>query len=364
MKDQYQPLIKDSAAFLLKALLLIALALIFILIFIPGSSNTIFSRFFSAAFRSGYHLGNFVHQSSLLLLGGLAVYVAFSSGVFNLGGEGQVYIGALAAGMLGLIPLDLPLGSLAILMLIAGAAAGASIAWISAWAKRSIGADELITSYLISQGLILLIDGLINSRLLRDADSFLMTTRTIAPAFRLHRILPPSSANTSLLIILAILVLLILLHRRKIGLEHELSGAEPDFARFSGIAVGRYRYWSMLLSGALYGIIGAIIVSAEDYALLVGATAGFGWNGIAVALIAGLKLQFLPMAAFFYSFLLTGTRANVLSGGLSLNFSLLLQAIVFLLVTADAKGPLAQKLLQLQSRLSTKLKSIRGEEAQ
>jgi simple sugar transport system permease protein len=149
--------------------------------------------FFVGPFSSPLAWGNTLNQSSLLVLTGLAASVAFGAGAFNLGGEGQVYLGGLAAlaAALFLPPVWGALGILA--ALVSGMVAGAGLGAVSGALKARWQADELITTFLLSASVVPVVDSLITSPLFGAAGSFLITSRKIPQEFWLPGLLAPSN---------------------------------------------------------------------------------------------------------------------------------------------------------------------------
>ncbi len=159
--------------------------------------------FFLSPFGNKYYFGNMLASTVPLMLAGLGVSLAFASRNFNLGGEGQVYAGGLAAVVVCLMMPDAPPGIVQILAALAGAAVGGGIGSVSGALKRSLGVDELISSFLISASVVLIVDYLITGPF-QDQSSNFQTTMAIAPALRFARIMQPSSLSPGIFLGLAI----------------------------------------------------------------------------------------------------------------------------------------------------------------
>lgn len=277
-----------------------------------------------------YALGNFLSQAGMLALTGAGVVVAFRSGVFNLGGEGQVYVAALVTTLI-LTSTPIPV----IPAVLIGSAVPAVIAGTSGWLRHRTGADELITSFLLSAALIPLVDYLIVGPF-RDQETNLLATKSIPEYARLTRLLAPSTLTTAVFWAIGVVILLwFVLHWTLPGYELRIVGYNRRLARYAGIPVGLYTTLSMTVSGFLHGLAGTVLVLGVHHRSIIGFSGGLGWNGIAVALIARNRPVLLVPAALFFAFLNAGARAAVLQNQTTWELGSLIQAVVFLFVTAD-----------------------------
>ena len=282
----------------------------------------------------GFALGNLLATTGILCISGIGIAVAMSAGSFNLGGEGQAYLGSLLPVLLLLRLPGLPAAVGIPLGLAIGAAGGGALGWVSGWARERLGADELISSYLAAGAAIPIIDYLIAVPL-RDPESYLLSTPKIAETFRLTRLLPPSQLTSAVFPALLIALGWWVINRFTLtGYELRLSGANPRFATFAGIEAGRYRGGGMSVSGALCGFAGALMSLGIYGAAVQGGTYGIGWNGIAVALIARYRPALILPSALFFAWLTQGLSAAVMDSGLSFEMSMLVQAVLFVAVTA------------------------------
>ena len=284
--------------------------------------------------RTPFSFGNLLAVTAMLTISGTGIAVAMTSGSFNLGGEGQAYLGSLLPVILLLSLPGLTPAAAVPLAVLTGIAGGGAMAWISGILRQKIGADELISSYLVSGAAIPVIDYLIAVPL-RDPDSYLLSTPKIAESFRLARLLPPSQLTSGLFLGFIVSAGWFLFNRFTLrGYELRLTGANPRFASLSGIATSRFKIAGMTASGALCGLAGALTSLGAYGAAVQGGTAGLGWNGIAVALIARYRPALILPAALFFAYLTQGFSSAVMDSGVSAEMSLLLQAVVFIVITA------------------------------
>ncbi|GHU75968.1 ABC transporter permease [Spirochaetia bacterium] len=321
-------------------ILLISLAVLTALAFLLSNNPAkTLALFFTGPLQNTYYLGNMINSAIPLILGGLGASIAMQAGNFNLGGEGQIYAGALIAAVLALVLA--PLGILgALLALCAGAVVSGCAAGLSGLLKAKLDTSELITTFLVSNALILITGYFITGPFL-DPDTSLQSTRKIAESFRLPAILPPSNLSAALYLALAaVAVVHLFLYRTVAGYELRLSGqggsfGANSFARYGGINTGRAVTLSMFLSGFLYGLGGGMAVYGTYYAAIKDFSSGMGWNGLAVALIARSRPLAVIPAAIFFSWIGSGARLAMQFSDITFEVSSIVQAVVFFLITGS-----------------------------
>ncbi|MFW5742534.1 MAG: ABC transporter permease [Spirochaetota bacterium] len=291
--------------------------------------------FFFQPVANAYYFGNMVGTMGYLLLASLGIVVAFRGGLYNLGGEGQIFVGALAGTLAALALPGLPGFAGVFLLLVVGAATGALLAGVSGLLRRVFGAPELITSYLLSAALIPVSEYLISGPA-NDPDRNLLATATIDPAYWLARLLPPSELNLAfpLAIAMAALVHLAMFHTVR-GYEVRLYGLNREFAVYAGINETACTVGPMTLSGALHGLTGALMIAGTYHATISGFTGGIGWNAIAVALVARLHPVGAIASALVFAYLDAGSKASMLHTEFTFELGTIIQAVILMLVTAS-----------------------------
>ncbi len=324
-----------SGAGALSALGLALLVAIALLVALSAHPLLALRAFFVGPLSSGLAWGNLLNQALLLTLTGLAASLAFGAGSFNLGGEGQTYSGGLAAVAVALV-LPVAWGAGGILVaLAAGVAAGALLGGLSGWFKVRFDADEMITSFLLSAAAVPLVDAVMTGPGLGAPQSMLIQSRPVAEAFWLPGLLAPSNLHVGVFLALPLLVVFgVLVNHTPWGYRLRLMGRNRDFARYAGISTGFYALMPLGLSGGLHGLAGALGVLGTQHALVQGFSAGWGWNGIAVALIARTNPWAALPAAFLLAFLDQASRTVVLQGQFPFQLSALFQAAILFFITA------------------------------
>lgn len=312
--------------------LLILLIMSLMLLF-AGGSQALGAGLLSP-FQNPLLFGKMLHRTATLLIPGLAICLAFSAGMFNLGGEGQIYLGGICGLLIHLALPQWPGAAVWPLAWLTGTLAGAALGALSSWMKRAMKVEILISSYLLSLGITQILDGWIIGPL-KDTQSYLMTTRAIAEQQRLTPWMPPSRLNGSLLIALGLVVLAYyFLYQRREGYFWRLNGRNVTLAKYAGSPVNTTGSLAMIISGGLNGLTGALLISGSYYMGLLGFSQGLGWDAMAVALMAELHPLILVPASFFYSLLTTGAENAQLMGHVSVDLKGFILALAFFLVSS------------------------------
>jgi ABC-type uncharacterized transport system permease subunit len=290
-------------------------------------------NFFGGPFESGIRIGQWFNQAALLSLTGMGVAIAFGSGVFNLGGEGQVYSSGLAAYAVAFFSFPILGGFSLPLGILSGALFGALVAGISGWLKASLKVDELLSSFLLSSALIPLVSMLLTGPALRNPEAKLQDTVRLDSSLIFPLINPQWDFNAGLLWILPVLLLMIVLWRyTPLGYKLRMTGQNPTFAAYSGVNTQRYLILPLLLSGLLHGLTGSFLVFGLHGRAIVGFSSFLGWNGISVALIAKNNPLLVLPAAILLAYLTTASSSATFLPG---EIGFLFQGVVLLLITGS-----------------------------
>lgn len=268
-----------------------------------------------------------------LLLTGLAVALAFRAGVWNIGAEGQLYAGAVAAVWVGLHAEGWPVLLAVSAPLVAAFAAGAAWAAIPAWMKLRLGVGEVITTLLLNFVAIDLAAWLVHGPLQEPRGVF-PQTEAIADVAKLPLLIPGTRlhAGFALALVLAVLLWLGLKYAR-VGFFVRAAGASPDAARVAGrMPVVPVVAGAFLVSGALAGLAGGVQISGVTYSLYENLSPGHGYTAIAVALLAGLHPIGVVGTALIFGVLEGGASAMQRNAGVPSAWVEGIQALVILSV--------------------------------
>ena len=245
-------------------------------------------------------------KTTPLLLTGVAVAFAFTAGYFNIGAEGQLYAGAIAAAGIGPLLKGTPPVVAVPLMLLAGFTAGLLWALPPAWLKVRLAVDEVVTTLLLNSVVLFFASALLNGPW-RDPVSFWPQSPAIAESAHFPVLLERSRLHLGALVGLAAVVAFgWILSRTAFGLKMRAVGLGQRGARFMGVNVGRTVLTAALVSGGIAGLAGVGEVAGIHYHLIEAISPGYGYSGIVVATLGGLSAFGVGLAALFIGLILTG----------------------------------------------------------
>jgi ABC-type uncharacterized transport system permease subunit len=259
-----------------------------------------YARLVQGAVGSVFALTETLARATPLILTGLAAAVAFRAKLWNIGGEGQLYAGALAATVLGsgIVALPAPLTLPAVL--VGGAAAGAVLLLVPTLLKVRLGVDEVVTTLLLNFVMLLLVQMMLEGPMKDPMGMGWPQSVPILDAGMLGSLLPPTRLHGGLVLaVLAAIVVYVIERHTPVGLEMRAVGGNAAAAGFAGISVPGTLVTTGLLSGALAGLAGMSEVAGLKGYLTADLSPGFGYAGIVVAMLAMLNpLAVLPAAVF------------------------------------------------------------------
>ncbi len=274
-----------------------------------------------------------------LILVGLSVGLAFRTGLFNIGGQGQLILGAMAAGYVG-FTWHLPPFIHLVVALIAGVAAGAVWGGIAGWLKARSGAHEVITTIMMNYIALDLLNYALKTSAFRRPGSNQAISPIVHGSARLGKLFPsPLRVNVGFLIALAAVAgVAWLLTRSRLGFTLRAVGASPTAARTAGMNVGRTYVIAMLIAGGLAGLAGCVQIlgGGTNYALTNAVDANLGFDGITVALLGRAKPWPTVWAGLLFGALHAGSATMQSRTGTSIDLVTIVQALVVLFIAAPA----------------------------
>jgi len=280
-------------------------------------------------------------RATPLILTGLAVAVAFRARLYNIGAEGQLYAGALAAvavgGLHGGVGWSLPL--LFPLMIAAACAAGALLLLVPAWLKQRFGVDEVVTTLLLNFIVLLLVSAMLDGPMKDPSALGWPQSVAIADALQLNKLIPRSRVHTGLLAAVALAVVLdLLLRHTTLGFEIRAVGANARAAAFAGMPVRKVVWRVALLSGALAGLAGAVEVAGRAGYVTLDMSPGYGYSGIVVAMLAALQPLGVVAAAVFVAGMLVGADSMSRAVGVPTYIADVIVAVALIAVLVATLG--------------------------
>ena len=259
-----------------------------------------YGRLLQGALGSTFALTETLARATPLILTGLAAAVAFRAKLWNIGAEGQLYAGALAAVALGSGALGLSGAMLLPGVVLAGALAGALLLLVPALLKVRLGVDEVVTTLLLNFVVLLFVQMMLEGPLKDPMGMGWPQSPPVLADAELPKLVARTRLHLGLVLALVLAVLAWLYTTRTVwGFEARAVGANREAARYAGMPVGRVLLRTALFSGALAGIAGASEVAGLKGYLTQDLSPGFGYAGIVVAMLAQLNpLACVPAALF------------------------------------------------------------------
>lgn len=268
-----------------------------------------------------------------ILLTGAAVALAFRGGYWNIGAEGQLLLGAIAAAAVGQIA-GLPSIVALPLMVVGGALAGALWALAPALLRVRFGIDEVVTTLLLNPVALLLVNALLHGPW-RDPVSGFPESPRIVEAAEFPQLLERSRLHLGFVLAVAVIVLVwYVVGRTPAGLRLRAVGLSPRGARFAGIDVPRTLLATALVSGAIAGIAGVGEVAGIQYRLTSGLSPGYGYTGIVVATLGSLSMPGVAFAALFLGDLTVGASSAGRALGIPSQLGPVVQGALLLVTVA------------------------------
>lgn len=321
------PPVLRTAGALAGSLLIVAL----VVLLLGANPLRTFGVIVTSSLGSLSRLGQTLMIATLLSLTGLAAAIPFTARLWNIGGEGQMFAGALAAAGAGiLLPQGLPAPVFVPAAVIAAALAGAAWGAIPGWLRARFDASEIVTSLMLNFVAIQAASYAITEVW---PEGFAPQTDYVADNAVLPVLWPGTRINAGLLLaVIAALGAWILMSRTRTGFAVQSLGANPRASRLAGIRTGRTTVLAFAYAGAFAGLAGAVAVLGIHRALVSGFSANYGFIGIAVALLARLNPLWVLPSAMFLAVMRVGSNSLQASVGLSPSVGEILVAVLIVLL--------------------------------
>ncbi len=289
-----------------------------ILLFLGVNPIQAYSAMLVGAFGSANALAETLVKATPLLLVAIGICISFRGDVINIGGEGQMIIGALLATWLGLTFTTLPGWLVILLAILAGFVGGAIWGGIAGYLKAYFNVNEILSTVMMNAIAVQLMNFLLRGPMIDPSQAQLASkipqTARLLEIFRLPRLVPTRLHLGALIAVVLAVLVYFLLWRTTVGYRIRAVGQNPHAARYAGINVQRYVVLALLLSGAFAGLAGTNQVFGVNYRMITdgsasGFTGGAGFNGIVVALFGGLHPLWSIPASILFGGLLVGANS-------------------------------------------------------
>ena len=294
----------------------------------------VYSTLARGAFGSNFAWSSTVRWMTPMLICGIASGIAFRGGMFNMGTEGQLYMGAMASAICGFSLQGLPAVVHIPLCILSGMAAGALYAMIPAILRVYWNTSEIVVTLMLNYIAIYLTDFLVSE--------YFLTTGSFGDSLTTDQVYPsamfPDFGDTPITFALLLGLLLVALFwlffgRSRRGFEIHVAGLNPEFARYSGISVSKVRLQVMLLSCAVAGLAGATEILGISYRFLSNFSPDYGPNGMLVALLGNSTAPGILLASLFMGALKAGSLTLERSAGVSRALAVIIQALVICFIS-------------------------------
>lgn len=294
-----------------------------------------YSSMFRGAFAGVGPISETLVAATPLILTGLAVAVPLRTGLFNIGGEGQMVAGGTVAGFLGFWLVGLPFAIHLPLALIAGALAGALYGWIPGILKARTGAHEVISTIMLNNIALLVLTFALSTELFRRPDRVDPISKSMQDSAMLPQFAQGFRVNVGLLLALVLAAAVFwMMERSTIGFELNAVGLNPSAAATAGMSPGRSIVTAMTSGGMLAGVAGATVILGVQGRITDGFSAGLGFEGITVALLARGGVGGTVAAGLLFGSMRSGGRLMQAETGIALDLVLVLQGLIIVFIAA------------------------------
>ena len=270
------------------------------------------------------------------IFAGLSVAIGFRAGLFNIGAEGQFFIGALCSAFVGYSIKGLPMIVHLPLALLAGALGGAFWGMIPGYLKARFGAHEVVNTIMMNWIAFRLSDWLLTGPM--QASNFRPVTPNVQASAELPRFFEdPLRFNLGFFLALLFAYLVYwLLFKTTLGFEIRSVGANPDAAKYAGMSIIKNIVLVMSLAGGLAGLAGSAQVLGVDHWVGQGFSAGYGFDAIALALLGKSHPFGVVLAALLFGFLRSGATNMQSMAGIPIDIISIIQGLVIVFIAAPA----------------------------
>ena len=302
-------------------------------------------------------IGNTLERAMLLCLLGLATAIGAKGGLFNVGGEGQLFFGALTSTMIGLWCSNLPTIVVVVLSFIGAVVVGGFYAWIPALLKVKLGVSEVITTIMLNTVAIKVCTYLVNGPWNAPSAAIAKGTEYLPDTLRFTKLIQASNLTTGFIggAVVAFFIWYVM-KMTSTGLQIKVTGENERFARFAGLPSSKLMIGSMVASGAICGFVGMFLVYGSQGHMTEAVSNEFYFDGMLVAMIMNYNPVGIIIMSFFFAIMSVGAAYMDMMVGVSTQIYDIIFSIIIFLMAAE-KGInawLEHKKLQKKARKELK----------
>ena len=277
-----------------------------------------YAAMIDGAFSSARHVGDFLEYAMVLCLTGLACVLGSRVGIFNVGGEGQLLLGAVVGCQVGVW-----LNGLS--------------AWIPGWLKVKVKVNEVITTIMLNTIAASLCQYLAKGPWKNANKNMVAATAQLDGRYWFAKLIPSSNLSTAILAAVVVTFLTwYIMEKTSTGYEMKLTGQNPRFAFFSGIKTDKIVIICMVISGAMCGLVGMFRVYGVEHLYRSSISNQYYFEGLTVAMIAGYQPVTVIFLSFFFAILKIGAQGMELSAGVPNQIYLIIQTVIIFFMAAES----------------------------
>ena len=354
---------KMNVSYLISLLISVLLALLVGAgIMLASGHNPIdgYAAMISGALSSKRAVGDTLAKTATLCLTGLATAIAAQAGIFNVGGEGQLYFGAMASALMGAALTGVSPVIAVPLCLLAAIAAGGIWAFIPGWLKVKMKVNEVITTIMMNSIAIYFCAFLSNGPLKTNERGIASGTQKISADFAFSRVINLSNLTTSIFLSIAIaLFVWYLMKRTTTGYEMKLTGENPRFAHYAGIKSARLMLLGMIISGAICGLVGMFEVFGLHKRFIDSVSNEFYYDGMLVAMIMRYEPTGIILMSFFFGILkIGGTGMEKI--GIPSETILIVQSVIIFFMAAEHGITESLQARRIRRKIKSPVSDVKG----
>lgn len=318
------PLVAIAVALLIGAIIIAAMGM---------NPALAYESLAKGAFGSVYGITNTLSKATPLIFTGLSFALAKKAGLLNIGAEGQLYLGGLCSVLVGVYIHGLPTPIHLLLAVLAGFAGGGLWGLLAGWLKVRFGSSEIITTVMLNYTAIFFIAYMVNGPIM---DGNLPQSKALPPSATFPNMIPGTQLHLgfAIAILMAVLYYVFLWHTRK-GYEVRVVGMNPGAADYAGMNRKQLTYLVMFLAGGLGGLAGTGEILGIQHRLYQAFSPGYGYDGIAVALLGLNTPVGTVLAAILFGALRAGGDMMQMVANVPLALINVIQALVIIFVAAE-----------------------------
>lgn len=299
-----------------------------------------YAAMLNGAIGSPQSIANVLVRASPLLLTGVGVAIGIKAGLWNVGAEGYMYMGAIGATAVGIAPLQVPPIIHITLAILAGAVVGGVWGLLPAYLRAYRGVNEVVTTIMMNYVAQFFTSWLVHEpQPMAEPGSFFPMSQILAPTAKLPILMPGTSLHPGFIIGIAACILFYLAIRfTPFGFRTRMLGANPEAARYAGVNVERQILFVLLIGALMGGVAGAFEVMGLKMRLYQDFVGGVGFEGVAVALLAAGNPLGVIASALFFSAVKTGGAAMSVTTGVGGPMTVVIEALCVIFVIAVGYG--------------------------